>query len=160
MTFEEEYNENQTYIDKSCTCIYVTLMTLITIATAPLVVVYKGAICVENAITRSYKKRQHEKRMKSDWKYRLRCTAPKINTLRKWEEYINETQWQRTIAQINEAGDIPYEVWTDLLDADTSKWEPYAKQVGLFKYYSIKDTVVSEALEHYRSAYKKHKDGL
>lgn len=137
------------------------LWTIGAVAIAPFMAVYKGGICVENAITRSYKKKQHEKRMKSDWKYRLRCTAPKISTLeRKWEEYINETQWQRAIAQINEAGDIPYEVWLDLLDVDASKWEPYAKQVGLFKYYSIKGTVIKEALEHYHEAYEKHQINL
>lgn len=153
-TFEEEYNDQQTCVCKSMKCCAISLLFPFIVGgyiiEASAFISFKGLVYIENAITGRIKKRKHDKNMKIDWKYRLLCTAPRISTLKHWEEYINATQWDRAISQINEANDIPYEVWRDLLDIDNEKWEPFAKIVGLEKYSEIKSQVIQDVLEYYQ----------
>lgn len=154
-TYEDEYNEKHTCVNKSVSFALFAfgsvIFATVCIAVSPIFAVYKGAIFIENSISNKIKQKRHKKSMKNDWQYRLNYTAPKINTLKNWEKYANKTQWDRAISQINEANDIPYEVWKDLLDVDNQKWEPYAKLVGLSEYACIKDSVVKDALEYYSS---------
>lgn len=150
---QEYIADSQTYVHKTLVNCGVTIVSVIgvcgLIAISPLIGMYKGAVFIEQKITDSIARRKHEKRMGKHWKYRLEHSAPRVSALRKWEDYMNDTQWQRALVQIEEADDIPYEVWCDLIDVDPDKWVPRAKLVGLEEYDDIKNICVREALAHY-----------
>jgi hypothetical protein len=107
-----------------------------------------------DAIDNSLKDRAHKQKMKKCWRYRLAHTTKKMDSLAIWQRDMGKyDQYVRKMLAIRELGDLPYEVWTDLLDSSL-EYERFAKMVGSTEYTEdVQVEVVENAMMFYTKAY-------
>jgi hypothetical protein len=106
---------------------------------------------------------KHHYLMNTDSQYYFEKTAKRINTLKIWQDHIQDLdQYERAILQISEAQDIPYELWPTLIHDDNIDSNAYFRIMQkMFNephvYEKFKDFLIETAIDFYTTQYAKFK---
>jgi hypothetical protein len=107
---------------------------------------------------------QHHYLMNTDSQYYFEKTAKRINTLKIWQDHIQDLdQYERAILQISEAQDIPYELWPTLIhDDNIDSKEYFIIMQKMFNepqvYQKYKGFLIEKAIDFYTIQYANFKD--
>lgn len=90
-----------------------------------------------------------------DWRTRIHEKAVRMSQLLYWQNHMDKyDKFVQKIMAIRELGDLPYEVWMDLI-ASTEKVIPWAQKFGTCEYtHSIQNEAVTYAMAFYAKAFK------
>ena len=109
-----------------------------------------GCVCGLDAAHDAHVARKHRARLKSDWRYRLRHTAVRMNTLKKWQDFMSADSSVRAAIMLAEAGDVPFELWHELAES-SDFFATQIRRVGTPEY--AREEAVRAAVGHFARKY-------
>lgn len=122
-----------------------------TILSSPLYGLKRVVVACDDYIN----ERKKQKRMKTDWRYRIRETSPSMLNTEVWPRVVLKyDQYVRKILAVHELGDIPREVWLDITTDDATTYQRYAERYGTPRYDEVREEVVEMVTDHYVRLYE------
>lgn len=135
-----------------CACFCVVATPIVLVGAAICLPFYGGMYAIDFCCDVK-KKRNHDKNMQCDWKYRFRHLCPHISRFTAWESFATN-QYDRAILQVAEADDVPFELWDELCSEECKHmhfFEEQKKLYGTYDYQKWKCTHL--AMTHFREQY-------
>jgi hypothetical protein len=87
---------------------------------------------------------------------RIHEKAVRMSQLIVWQSHMDKyDKFVQKIMAIRELGDLPYEVWMDLIASNNNKVIPWAKKFGTWEYTNfMQNEAVAYAMAFYAKAFK------